>query len=62
MSSSNKKPSTKVAYSLGESAPLMEYLSFLLNTANLKAFLTTNTPRDDRTMNDAYSASIESHN
>ena len=62
MSSSNKKPSTKVASSLGESALLMEYLSFLLNTANVMAFSTTNTPRNDRTMNDAYSTRIESHN
>ena len=49
-SSSNKEPSTKVASSLGESAPLIKTLVLLLNTANLKI---TYAPQNDKAMNDA---------
>ena len=50
MSSSNKKLSTKVAFSLGERALLIETVALLLNTASLKI---TYTPQDNRAMNDA---------
>ena len=62
MSSSNKKPSTKVASSLSESAPLMKTLAFLLIAANSKAYMIIYTSQEDRATNDAYSARIESHN
>ena len=52
MSSSDKKPSTKVASSLGESAPLMKTLAFLLIAANSKTYMITYTSQDDRAMND----------
>lgn len=62
MNSSNKESSTKEASSFGGSAPLLKNPAFLLNAANSKAYMIIHTRQDDRAMNDAYSASIESHN
>ena len=61
MSSSNKNPSTKGS-ALAESSQLMKTLAFLLSTAGSMACMITYTLQDDRAMNDAYSARIESRN
>ena len=62
MSFSNKKPSTKVASSLGDSAPMINTVPLLMNTTNFEASEITYTRQDDRAMNNAYGARVKSHN